>query len=72
MITVKNLIEELQKLPQNLKVIVSSDPEGNSFNNLQGVDLTHYDGEFILDKEDLQEYIDDDFDEIEEVVVLWP
>jgi len=34
--TVKDLIEELKKLPENLAVVVSSDEEGNDFNGWSG------------------------------------
>lgn len=34
----KDLIEELQKLPQDAVVFLSSDEEGNSFNKLSIID----------------------------------
>lgn len=33
---VKELIEELQKLPQDLKVLMSQDPEGNGYSAFSG------------------------------------
>ena len=33
---VKDLVVELQKLPQNLEVLLSSDAEGNDFNSFSG------------------------------------
>ena len=34
-LTVAQLIKELKKQPQDFRVFISSDPEGNSFGNLQ-------------------------------------
>jgi hypothetical protein len=40
---VSELIAQLQKLPQDNEVIVSSDAEGNSFHQLDEVGLGEYD-----------------------------
>lgn len=74
--TVAELIEELQKYPSNLKVLVSSDPEGNTIRELYDVDqflfLTGSSGYGeidLVDESDRHEYEDD---ELETGVVLWP
>lgn len=67
--TVKELIEELQKQPENAEVIVSADAEGNKFIGLWKVDYSYaeaysYTYELI-----------DNFEAHEHslrVVVLWP
>lgn len=37
--TIADLIERLQKFPQNLEVVLSTDAEGNSFKSLEDVEV---------------------------------
>jgi hypothetical protein len=68
---VSKLIEELQALDPEMKVIVAADEEGNSFRELDQVDVSHYeqDGwEFnVFHPSDV-----DDDDDYPQGVVLWP
>lgn len=71
---VKKLIQKLQKLDQDLEVVLSSDPEGNSFDTLTDVD---YDKNNLFDTEN-REFVDAvDLDEEQKLrcikaVILWP
>jgi hypothetical protein len=40
--TVKELIEELEKYPANTPVVMSKDAEGNGYSPARVVDLVHY------------------------------
>ena len=78
---VKELIEELQQYPPDLKVVMSSDPEGNSFHLFQDIGY----GRWVPDRPDREYYgeftswaYDDDdteramtLDE-SDAVCLWP
>lgn len=76
--TVKELIEELQKLPQDVVVLLSSDEEGNSFNPFSG-DFTlgrKGDGESawkpgFITKDDW-EYENEEPYPGDDSVVMWP
>lgn len=49
--TVKELIEALQKLDQDSIIVMSSDPEGNSYDTLCSIEPMMYaDGEIGYDK----------------------
>lgn len=71
---VKQLIEQLQKLPEDTEVWVSKDEEGNGFNPLEDIDYAsvwfHSNWEFdYVAEEDKDEYPEDEF---KHIVVLWP
>lgn len=81
MITVKSLMEELKKLPQDSFIIMQKDGEGNGYSPMAGVDEAYYQptstwsGEMV--SEDLEDYEDEEQMEEEKksalrVVVLWP
>jgi len=73
MITVRELIEQLQELPPETTVWMSSDGEGNEFKPLYEIDLMdtfdeeEYDGE-------VEKYYREGFEDlsIEEVIMFWP
>lgn len=50
---IKELIAELQKLDQEKEVLVSKDPEGNSFRTIDGVDNTYTKYAIIYPTDDL-------------------
>lgn len=68
-ITVKNLINELSKLNQDDFIVLSSDPEGNSYGFLEGIAINQklQDGDVYLAKltDELKEqgYTEDDVSE---------
>lgn len=71
------LIEALQKLDPDMQVLLSSDPEGNSYRTLHYVEGEMYvskeDGyriNDVWDAESLEEY-DLDFEDYSKVVVLY-
>jgi len=64
--TVKELIAELKKLPNDLEVLLSSDEEGNGFGQLCDVDLSGKNG----DGDPC--HPDDVDDTMGQCVVLWP
>lgn len=73
---VKELIEILKKADQEAKVLVSSDPEGNSFQHFEGITL---DGRIIEDGYDVEWIGPDDAKEegiditdLEKCIILWP
>jgi hypothetical protein len=72
--TVKELIEKLQKIKdQDMLVLVSSDPEGNSFDTLGLVSESFarkdgYNWE-VYDEDDIENYAIED---VQPVVVIWP
>jgi hypothetical protein len=70
---VRELIEELSNLDGDLEIIVSSDEEGNSFNNLYSVETaTCYrgaDGIELVHPDDRDNY-DYDEDALEDVLVF--
>jgi len=66
--TVQELIEELQKLPQELEVVIASDDEGNSFRRITAgwitvekfdmdLDIIHEDDYDEFDDGDLKDYV---------------
>lgn len=81
---VEQLINILQDLDPQTPVILSSDPEGNSFAGLGDFSIEHvekdYRGEqldagelFILDPDDEDEYDEVDIStRFKKVVILWP
>ena len=77
--TVEELIAELERLPEDLLVVLSADEEGNYFRPLAGIDAnsTYRDGECSLaaltPELEAQGYTDEDVDEDgTPCVVLWP
>lgn len=76
--TVQELIDELQQLPPDLKVVMSQDPEGNGFSSFSG-DLTAGYAE-DPDDWDLEWTAEGDWEENghdepypgDNIVVLWP
>lgn len=74
---VRDLIKELTDLPQNAEVILSTDPEGNGFYELQDVDLSRYvPGDYDLlpvYPEDVEQMDGiESIDELTQAVYLWP
>lgn len=71
--TKNNLIKELQKIKGNPNIVLSSDPEGNSFSTLYQVDgeINFFDEENreFMDTEDMDER---DYDRYVKSIVLWP
>ena len=59
--TVKELIEELGKFPEDMKVILSKDPEGNGFSESADCWDYYYDGEDIISEEDIIDQYDDTY-----------
>jgi|WetSurMetagenome_2_1015567.scaffolds.fasta_scaffold15150_2 hypothetical protein len=75
--TVRQLIKELQKLPQNRQVILQKDAEGNGYSPLAGVDdNASYNGEDVLLQKIKEGYDDEDVGKREDgfhpCVVLFP
>jgi len=66
---VHEIIKLLQKLPQDLEVVIASDDEGNSFRHIPenwvGVEKFHYLD--LIHKDDYSEY---KLDELSEYVVI--
>ncbi len=79
MTTPAQLIEILRKLPKDLEILVSKDPEGNSFHGFDDIGVyfveksTSNSFEQLFDDDDLS---DEDADFIERnfkrVAVIWP
>lgn len=79
MTTVAQLIEKLQKLPQDSEVLSADDPDGHSFRSIDDVDRYFVEKtasnsfEQLFDDDDLS---DEDADFIEknfrQVAVVWP
>lgn len=69
--TVEELIKILNSIPnKNVKVLLASDNEGNAFHSLYGFSLS-----FSIDEgNDYYELVEDcdEFEDREEVLVLWP
>lgn len=64
--TVAELIEELRVLPQDLKVVLQRDQEGNGFQKARGVDpgfTEDLDQWHIEDVYDEESYLDDYFED---------
>jgi hypothetical protein len=57
---VSELIAELSKLPQDVEVILSRDPEGNGFYTVEDVEASYYDPDDYdlspIHPNDLEEY----------------
>ena len=77
MTTVNDLIEQLTNLPPHARVLVSKDTEGNSFRDVDLADFPYFiepsvSGvyDLVLSREDYDE--DDDYNGLEEAVVIWP
>lgn len=66
---IKQLITQLQKLDPNLEVVLSSDPEGNSFGILQDIDV---DNDYVFCKEERQFIIKGKTKGCVDCVVLFP
>lgn len=71
---VKEMREALDGLPDDLKIIMASDEEGNSYGELEDADLSfcyddEHDGLRPVHPDDLDEYEED---ELVQAVVLWP
>lgn len=70
MATVAELVEYLQKLPQEADIILSSDAEGNKYSPWSG---DHSLGLYIPDNDWSGEVIDESDDGVEwNAVILWP
>lgn len=75
--TVKDLKEALDKVPDDLVVLVAADEEGNSFKNV-GAAQTDYALEFDDDTYEFDIVAEDDIgseydkDEVMKVFVIWP
>ena len=74
---VHELIKTLSQLPQDVEVILSSDPEGNSYDTAYDVAVAYYDptdwGYLPIDQDDLDDV--GDGDENEDLVIgvyIWP
>ena len=59
-VTVKDLMKELRKLPGNSPIYIASDEEGNSFGSLDSVSLDDQ-GNFIIWPYDTFQDFDDQF-----------
>lgn len=77
MTTVTDMIEALSKFPPHAKILVSKDAEGVSFRDADLAEFPYYvepseNGEYdlVLSQSDYEE--DDDYDGLEEAVVIWP
>jgi len=70
--TVKELIDQLKSLPDDMEVIISKDAEGNSHSPMYNVSEGWYvpdstwSGDFYSDEDDI------DTEEAEKVLCLWP
>lgn len=75
---VRELIEQLSKLPQDAEVLVSSDSEGNSYDMAYEVDVMYYlpgnDEYWPIALEDIEagEYDDLTVDDLTQAVCIWP
>lgn len=76
MTTVSNLIESLKKFPPEAKVIISKDPEGNLYRDIDAAEYPYLvepslygTYEWIISPEDSEE---DELDGLDRVVVIWP
>lgn len=80
---VKRLIEELQKLPQDAEVIMSTDSEGNGYSPLAELDIGSMDP-YYADRYYIEDYYSDghsdeqcclepgERDSFLKVICLWP
>ena len=68
--TVKDLIKQLQKLPQDLKVSVWAD-HGQSYEIVSDIDISYVseDRDYARDPEDLED--DENLDDFNKEVVIW-
>jgi len=78
---VKELIEQLKKLDENMKIFISSDEEGSYFNALSIDELCVYKlYKDDINKHEIHTFYDPnntklneiDQDELETVMVIWP
>lgn len=76
--TIKELIEELKALPQDLPVVMSKDAEGNGYSPLSAIDSVWYIAESTWSGE---VYSDEDLEELKrdgmgtdamKVICFWP
>ena len=75
--TVAELMEVLQDVPDHLEVVMSKDAEGNEYSPLSGFDVTNYVSVstwsgYILDDEDLDELDEEERENVASAFVLWP
>jgi hypothetical protein len=70
---VHELIEQLSKHPQDAEVILSSDPEGNSYDTVYEVDAAYYDPEgqeiWPVHEDEIEE---DEYENLTVGVFIWP
>ena len=73
---VRELIEQLSRMPQDAEVLVSSDSEGNSYDTAYDVDVMYYvpgDVEYWpVAPEDIDEYDGLTLDDLVQAVCIWP
>lgn len=77
MITVKNLIKELKKMPQDAVVVIQEDSDGNGYRKCVGVDNNTYVSDiqhWLLDVRTSEDIVDceEDLEEFTQVVVIYP
>jgi hypothetical protein len=76
MITVEQLIQQLQKLSPKAVVILQKDSEGNGYSSAVGVEQTKYltdEGDISIPHEDdLAEWSEKDKKSLKDCVVIWP
>ena len=72
--TVKELIETLKDLPQDLQVVMSKDGEGNNYSPLDSHSVGRYmpDSTWSGDYLSIEDAEEGGFDNAEPVVCLWP
>lgn len=70
--TVKELIKELKKLPQELPVILQQDPEGNGYHQCGGAGLENVEDPEAYRPEPLCVGDDDHAEFLGNVVVIYP
>jgi len=74
--TKDELIAELQAIPGNPVVLVSSDEEGNRIKRLADINVgpaIKHDWEIdLIHPLDLKEYDDEDLEKVFEAICLWP
>ena len=72
--TIKELLKELEGLPEDFQVFIAKDGEGNSYSSLYTISDEEYipESSYTIELRDAQECIEEDIPWNANCIVLWP